>query len=125
MLLSHALSTSTSTTYLNVVVIYLDHDFRGINPPGHPDQLNLREMSEADTEEETSRHSRRFEVLREVHKVRGFQLVLCAQVWDPVGEYSVRMLKAAVADERAKGGFDDFRLDPFVTYCPQRFRPYY
>ena len=123
MLLKQVLSTSTSPAYLDVVVVYRESDFGGINPRGYPDRPHLREMSEADTEEETLRYDRLFEVSREVHKVRDFQLVLCAQVWDPVGEYSVRMLKAAVVDERAKGGFDGFRFEPFVIYCPLRVRP--
>lgn len=120
MLLEYALSTSTSPAYLDVVVVYMECDFGGINPRGHSDRPHLREMSEADREEEALWHNRRFKVLREVHKVRGFQLVLCADVWDPVGEFSVRILKAAVADERAKGGFDGFRLEPSVIYCPRR-----
>jgi len=124
MLLKHALSTSTSPAYLDIVVIYVECNLLGINPRGDPDQP-LREMSEADREKEALWRNRRFKVLREVHKVRGFQLVLCAEVWDPVGGYSVRMLEGVVADERAKGGFDDFRLEPFVIYCPQRVHPYF
>ena len=72
--------------------------------------------------EEALRHSKRFEVLREVRNVRDFWLVLTACVWDPVGEYSVRMLKEAIADEKAKGGFDTFYYEPSVTYSPRRAR---
>ena len=84
MLLEHALSTNTSPVYLDVVVVYRDCDFHGINPRGHPDQPYLHELSEADTEEENLQHNRLFEVLCKVHRVRSFQLVLRAEVWDLV-----------------------------------------
>jgi len=57
-------------------------------------------MSRADTAEETSRHRRLFEVLREVHKVWDFGLVLSATVSGYVGEQRVRVLGEAVAGER-------------------------
>ena len=88
----------------------------------HPDRPLLREVSADEKVEEASRHHRRFEVLREVHNARDFRLVLSAGVWDPVGEYSVRMLKDAIAEEKARGGFDNFLSEPFVTYNPRRSR---
>ena len=54
--------------------------------------------------------------------MRDFQLVLDASVWGPAGEYSVKMLKEAVAEEKAKKGFDDFLSEPLVTCHPQRSR---
>ena len=54
--------------------------------------------------------------------MRDFQLILCADIWDPVGEYAVRMLKEAVAEERAKGGFNVFLSEPLVIYRPWRSR---
>ena len=88
----------------------------------NPDRPPLCEVSQDGRRAEALRHHRRFEVFREVCKVRDFRLVLNATVWDPVGEYSVRMLKEAVAEEKAKGGFDDFLSEPSVTYRPCRTR---
>jgi len=50
--------------------------------------------------------------------MRNFQLQLCANVWDPVGEYSVGILEEAVSEEMANGGFDGFPFTPFVTCFP-------
>jgi hypothetical protein len=114
--LRHALSTITSSAFCKIIVLYEDHDFHNIT--WHSDQPLLRELSQAEREEEASRHHMRFEVLREVHKVRGFQLALCASVPGPVGEYPVRMLEEAVAEEKAKRGFDTIFSEPSVMYNP-------
>jgi len=63
----------------------------------------------------------RFKILREVHKLRGFQLELCASSWGYFGEEPVRMLEEAIAEEKAKGGFDEFPCKPSVRYNPQQF----
>jgi len=121
-LLKYALSTITSPSFLEVVVRFQWSDFRAVESWRNPDRPPLRELSPAGSEVEALRHRRRFEVLREAHKTRDFRLVLDAKVWDPAGEYSVRMLKEAVAEEKAKGGFDDFLSEPSVTYHPCRSR---
>ena len=54
-----------------------------------------------------------------MHKVRAFQLVLCADVWDGVGKYVVRVLEQAVAAEKAKRGFDGLFPEPLVVYSPR------
>ena len=121
-LLKHALSTIRSPSFSKIVVLYGWNDFRGVESWRHPDRPPLREVSEVERAEEASRHSRRFEVLRRIRNVRDFWLVLNACVWDPVGEYSVRMLEEAIADEKAKGGFAAFYYEPSVTYYPYKNR---
>ena len=69
-------------------------------------------MSQAGIAEEASRYHRVFQVFREVHKVRDFQLVLQANVWGCVGEYHVRALEQAVAEEKARKGFEDSLSEP-------------
>jgi len=101
----HILPTIISSTFSEVVIIYRDSDFRGVRtynlgPPPFYDEL-----SETARVEEFARHRWRFDILREVHTLRAFQLVLCASVWGCVGEYPVRMLKEAVAEEKARGRF--------------------
>ena len=46
-------------------------------------------------------------------------MVLCADVWHRVGEYSVQVLMEAVAAEKANGGFDIFFPEPSVIYRPR------
>ena len=121
-LLKYVLSTITSPSFFEVVVRFRWSDFCAVESWRYPDRPPVREVSKADREAEGLRHHRRFGVLREAHKVRDFQLALNARVWDPAGEYSVRMLKEAVAEEKAKGGFDKFFSEPLVTYCPCRSR---
>ena len=49
-------------------------------------------------------------------KVRNFQLVLRADVWDRMGEYLVWVLEEAVAAEKVMGGFSNDFLEPLV-FC--------
>jgi len=121
-LLKHALSTIRSPSFFEVGVLFRWDDFRGVESWQNPDRPPLRQMSPTEKAEEASWHRRRFEVLRSVRNVRDFRLVLSAEVWDPVGEYSVRMLKEAIAVEKADGGFDSFFSEPSVTYSPRRSR---
>ena len=51
--------------------------------------------------------------------MRDFRLVLCADVWDRGGEYSVQALKGAVAAEKARGMFDGFSSEPVVVHSPR------
>ena len=119
-LLEYAFSTITSTTSLQVVVFYRDHDFGGVHGYWR-DRLSgpFRKMSKAERTEEILRHHKQFQVFRKVQKVRDFQLVLCADVWHRVGEYSMRVLKRAVEREKAKGVFDGFSSKPVVVHSPR------
>ena len=61
-----------------------------------------------------------FAVFREAYKVRDFRLRLCVNIWGSAGEEPVRILEDAIAEEKAKNGFRDFRYCPCVVYNPQR-----
>ena len=54
-----------------------------------------------------------------MHEVRDFQLVLCVEAWDGVGEYTMGVLKQAVAAGKEKRRFNDTFLKPLVIYSPQ------
>jgi len=112
--LKYVLSTLTPSACLKIRVLYEDRYFYGVGP-------RWPQSSKAKREKEASRHHLRFEVLREMHKVRGFQLELCASVWGRSGEEPVRMLEEAIAEEEAKGGFDEYLCKPLVMYNPQQF----
>ena len=64
-------------------------------------------------------HRGLFKVFCKMHAVRDFRLVLCANVWDPLGEYTVGVLKQAVTAERAAKRLDYLPLEPLAVYVPQ------
>jgi hypothetical protein len=107
-LFTYALSTITSPVFTELTVFYRDYQFGIV---GHP----LRDWP--------LRWPRRFEVFQMMRKVRDFQLVLCAEAWDRVGEYTIGVLKEAVAAEKVKRRFDDTYREPLVTYSPRRSLP--
>ena len=117
--LTATLSTIASPAFSEIVVFYRDFDFNG--PEFHPrHSLNLyREMTPEDYAKEASWHRGLFEMLRRMHAVRGFRLTLCAEVWDCVGEYAVRVLKRAVAVEKVAKRLDFLSSEPMVVYSPQ------
>ena len=49
-----------------------------------------------------------------MHQVRDFQLVLCAHIWDGVGECAEQLLKEAVAEERRDGAPLAFFPEPLM-----------
>ena len=122
-LLTYALSTIKSPVFSEVVVFYRDYDFGFRGPHYTPRWRTPRRMSPNEIAEDASLHGGRFEVLRKMHQVRDFRLVLCADVWDRVGVNSVRMLERAVVAEMAKGGFDNIYSKPMVVYRPRGSRP--
>ena len=116
--LKYVLSTITSSTFSKVVVLYGDYHFRGIGSRDSS-QAFFRGLSRTERAEEVARHRGRFGVFREARKVRDFKLRLCVCVWGSVGEEPVRILEEVIAEERAENGFNDFRSDPRVEYCPK------
>jgi len=114
--LMYILSTITrSIPILDITVLYGDNDF----PAGSRHSSSPRSSRTARVKEATQHHLR-FEVLREVRKVRDFQLVLGASVLGHQGEYAAQSLEDAIAEETAKGGFDEFSYKPVVVYNPRR-----
>jgi len=120
--LKYTLSTITSPAFVEVNVVYETSDFFGVESSKNQDRPPVREISRAERVEEVSRHRRLFKVFREVHEVRNFRLRLLAEVWDPAVEHSVGILKEAVSEENAIGGFGQFLSEPSVTYYPLKCR---
>ena len=116
---THVLSTITSPAFLEVVILYRDYDFRVVIPPQREDSRMCYKRFGSDVHEALW-HYRLFEVFREMREIRKFRLVLCVDVWDRVGEYSVQALKQAVAAEKTQKGFDNTFPEPSVIYSPQR-----
>ena len=98
---THVLSTITSPLFSEVVVVYRDYNIYGLPSPWVPST--------------PMPYCMQFAVLRKMHKVRAFQLVLCADVWDCVVADAVRALKQAVAEERVKELSGGFFPEPLVV----------
>jgi hypothetical protein len=114
-------STITSPAFSEVVVLYRDRDFAGVK-----DYLSFprrggvyAEVTPREKASEAKWHHELFEVFREVYAARAFRLVLCADVWDHVGEYAVGVLKGIVAAEKAAKGLDYLPSEPEVVYSPR------
>ena len=95
------LSTIKSPVFSEVVVVYRDYNIYGL-----PSAVNKATGH--------APYSTHFAALREMNKVRTFQMVLCADVWDRVVVDAVQALEQAVAAERAKSGFNAFFPEPLV-----------
>jgi len=97
-----------------MVMVYRDYDLRVVQTPDYPTRSRVRRMLQVDRVRETLQHATRFWVFGEILKVRDFRLVLCADVRDCVGEYSVLVLEETVAAGTANGGL--------TTSSPNRWR---
>ena len=122
--LKHALSTITSPIFSEVVAVYRDYDFGCIHchlnsaPTLYWPSPTLRAVV-------ASEHRRRFEGFYEMHKARGFKLVLCVDVWDHLVEYAVRELECVITTEKVEGGLGALSSEPAVTRSPRGPRPTY
>ena len=76
-------------------------------------------MTPAGRAAEASWHRSLFEVFREMYAARHFQLVLCADVWGRVKEYTVGVLECAVAVEKAAKRLDYLPSEPLVIHNPR------
>jgi hypothetical protein len=119
-MLGYALrSTIRSPLFSKVTVFYRDLDFQGVEDP-RSDRPAHR-LSRAEMIEEGARHEGRFRLFRAMHRARDFQLVLCADVWDGLGEHSMRILKAAVAEQMSRSDGSVYP-EPLVVYSPRGSR---
>jgi hypothetical protein len=114
------LSTIKSPAFSKVVVDYSDSDFRGVAPL--PAWNRYRIITPDERAEEALWHRWLFEAFKEMYLVRDFQLALCAEVYDPVGEYTIRVLKQAIAVEVVEKRLDYLPSEPLVIYNPRGSR---
>ena len=113
------LSTIKSPAFSKVVVVYSDTDFYGVSTPPACGGNRHRSTTPDERAEEALWHCWLFEVFREMYLVRDFQLVLRAEVHDPVGEYMIGVLKQAIAEEVVAKRLDYLPSEPLVVYSPR------
>ena len=122
--LKHALSTIMSPVFSEVVAVYRDYDFGYIHCHVNSAPTLYRLSPTLRAAVATELH-RIFEGFYEMHKARGFRLVLRVDVWDHLGEYAVRELEWAIATEKAEGRLGALSSEPSVTCSPRGRRPSY
>jgi hypothetical protein len=115
--LTHVLPTIASPAFSEVILIFRDYDFFRIKPT--PRNNISYWILPAEEEAVASFRREQLEALHEMHKVRDFQPVLCADVWDRVRKLAERELEQAVAAEKAKRGLDVFSSKLSVISRPQ------
>jgi len=112
------LSTIASLEFSKIVIIYWDTDFCGVAQCPRPPNI-YTDTTPDQRAKEASWHRELFTVFRWMYRLRDFQLVLCAEVWNRFGEYVMRVLKHAVAAEKAGGRLDYLPSEPLLVYSPQ------
>ena len=121
-MLRRAFSTITSPVFAEVIVLFRDGDFPSMDyhlcgSPGYcpPPGPYFSEVA--------SNRRKVFEVLHEIHGIRDFKLVLCADVWGYLVERAVRQLKWAVANQWVERESDSLSPRPLVTSSPRGILP--
>ena len=108
--LKTVLSTVTSPLPLELVINYDMSDVRCYRPS----YIRIGRVSPSERAAETLVHQERFKVFSEMHAVRQFRLVLCADILDHTVEDTTRALESVVKAERMDGGFDYLSCEPLV-----------
>jgi len=119
--LRSTLSTITSPMFTEVVVVYQESSFSGV--ASHSTEA-YRTTTSSERAAEASWHRSLFQVFREMYTMRDFRLVLCAEVWGVVREYTAEVLERAVAVERAAERLDYLPSEPLVICSPQGSRKF-
>ena len=114
--LKTVLSSVTSPVPLDAVIIYRDFYFSSC--PRCPSCPLKPVCSLHVVPSETALFSRCYKwerrVFREMHNVRDFRLVLCADVVDWMVDYAIQRLEYFVKAEKVKGGLDYLLYEPLV-----------
>ena len=117
--LGTVLSTVTSPTPIDVVIVYQDVDLGGVrgcwlgcnSGPACP-----RHDSREGRDDDTMRYKQQFRVFREIHNARDFHLVLCADVSDSIVERAMQTLERFVDAREVNGGLDYLLYKPLVMF---------
>lgn len=117
--LKAVLSSITLPGSLNVVVIHRDivPVFDPLDCKQAP--LCLRHSQVDDIVMNERRFRKQLRVIREMHSVRGFRLVLCLDSVDCLMDKSRRLMEKIVTDAGEKGAFDFLSCKPLLV-CERR-----
>jgi len=109
------LSSITSPAPLDFVIIYRHWDFGFISNSSIFDSgpASSYYYPPKTRKDNALFYQKQFGVFREMHRVRDFSLVLCADVFDSVVGYAIGTLERHAKAEKVKGGLDHLR-EPLV-----------
>jgi len=112
------LPSITSSTLLEVVVIYKEFDFSNMPHCSRCDSAAVRSCRNwpMPRVSEDLRFQHQFRVFREMHSARAFRLVLCVDVFDCMVEDGIEALGRAVKAEGVTGGLDCLFQEPLITF---------
>jgi hypothetical protein len=104
--LKTALSSVTSSATLDIVIIYRDFQFCGVQPfsQRNSEPICLHHSSQETWDMDALHYRQQLEMFREVYKTQAFRLVLCADVSDLIVEHAIEMLQRVVEAGKAMGG---------------------
>ena len=116
--LKTVLSSVTSPRPLDVVIIYRDDDC--VYPPPcwecNLEPLRLHLCSQKIIDRLTLYHQRQLRVFREIHSVRDFRLVLCADISESSVGDVMKTLEDLVKAREVEGGLDRLLYKPLIVF---------
>ena len=125
--LKTVLSSVTSPTPLDLVIVYRESDFsylsrdwRGSEPASF-----CYSSPKTTVEHYTLHYQRQLRMFREVHSARDFRLVLCADVSDCLVSHATGTLECIIEAEKAKGGLDYLLCEPLIIFERRTVRTRY
>ena len=110
--------STTPPAPLDVVIVYREFDLGSIwgscwfTDGSNP--ICFYHKPRWDTSNDVPRYKRHFRLFREMHKVRDFRLVLCADVFDCLVEHAIQTLEHTLIAREVNGGLDYFINKPLV-----------
>jgi len=113
----NTLSSITHSALLDVVIVYQETDFSEVvfhllRKSTRPHPFNRRHEFKKGIPQN---RQQQFEVFREMHKVRDFRLVFCADILDcGAASGAMKMLKHFVKKEKKQGGLNYLLHEPLV-----------
>lgn len=107
------LATITSPLSLDFVVVYWEYEV-DCRVPTWPSATSIWDLPGETESHNALDHQQRFKTFREMYGVRGFRLVLCADVLDCVMEDAIENLEYFVEEEKEKGELDYLFCEPLI-----------
>ena len=112
--LTTVLSTITSRLPLDVIIDYDDVDVDRVRYLTSPGTFTCPLTLKDEITKNVLRYEQRFKLFREMYRVRGFRLVLCADVFNHSVGPAVQTLERLVRAEKEKGRLDYLRCKPLT-----------
>jgi len=117
-LIGYLISTVTSPTFFEIVIVSWKYDFCGIDPWADQDQPPSCEAPQAGGRD---KHLQRL-IFSGVMEGEDTRCLLCLHIWEPMWKVSSRVLIETAAEEKEQKRFADLLSEPVVIWVPRRSR---